>query len=109
MIQRYEPQGRAYYSGMAALIGSDGKGGRSLDSAILIRTADIDNSGQVRISVGSTIVRHSEPMTEAAESRAKAAGLIAALKKTSSPRASAATCKCVRHWPAAMPTSRTSG
>ncbi|AMW83357.1 Phenazine biosynthesis protein PhzE 2-Amino-2-deoxy-isochorismate synthase [Pseudomonas yamanorum] len=80
VIQRYEPQGRAYYSGMAALIGSDGKGGRSLDSAILIRTADIDNRGQVRISVGSTIVRHSEPMTEAAESRAKAAGLIAALK-----------------------------
>ncbi|MFC6298977.1 anthranilate synthase family protein [Pseudomonas spelaei] len=80
VIQRYEPQGRAYYSGMAALIGNDGKGGRSLDSAILIRTADIDSSGQVRISVGSTIVRHSEPMTEAAESRAKAAGLIGALK-----------------------------
>ncbi|MGE8411273.1 MAG: anthranilate synthase family protein [Pseudomonas sp.] len=80
VIQRHEPQGRGYYSGMAALIGSDGKGGRSLDSAILIRTADIDHAGQVKISVGSTIVRHSDPMTEAAESRAKAAGLIAALK-----------------------------
>ncbi|AZC24771.1 anthranilate synthase family protein [Pseudomonas sessilinigenes] len=80
VIQRYEPQGRGYYSGMAALIGSDGKGGRSLDSSILIRTADIDDQGQVRISVGSTIVRHSDPLGEAAESRAKAAGLIAALK-----------------------------
>lgn len=65
---------------MAALIGSDGKGGRTLDSAILIRTADIDGNGQVQISVGSTIVRHSDPVTEAAESRAKAAGLISALK-----------------------------
>jgi len=80
VIRRYEPQGRGYYSGMAALIGNDGKGGRSLDSAILIRTADIDDQGQVRISVGSTIVRHSDPLGEAAESRAKAAGLIAALK-----------------------------
>nr|BFD42011.1 phenazine biosynthesis protein PhzE [Pseudomonas sp. FFPRI_1] len=80
VIHRHEPLGRGYYSGMAALIGSDGKGGRSLDSAILIRTADIDRHGQVKISVGSTIVRHSEPMAEAAESRAKAAGLIGALK-----------------------------
>ncbi|WP_025128932.1 anthranilate synthase family protein [Pseudomonas sp. PH1b] len=80
VIRRHEPLGRGYYSGMAALIGSDGKGGRSLDSAILIRTADIDRHGQVKISVGSTIVRHSEPMAEAAESRAKAAGLIGALK-----------------------------
>ncbi len=80
VIRRYEPQGRAYYSGVAALIGRDGKGQRTLDSAILIRTADIDEAGQVRISVGSTIVRHSDPSAEAAESRAKAAGLIAALK-----------------------------
>ncbi|MFO7115698.1 chorismate-binding protein, partial [Pseudomonas aeruginosa] len=37
VIRRYEPQGRGYYSGVAALIGGDGQGGRTLDSAILIR------------------------------------------------------------------------
>ncbi|TRX76577.1 anthranilate synthase family protein [Pseudomonas mangiferae] len=86
VIHRYEPQGRGYYSGVAALIGHEGDGSRSLDSAILIRTADIDAAGQVRIGVGSTIVRHSDPAAEAAESRAKAAGLIAALKNRSPSR-----------------------
>jgi phenazine biosynthesis protein phzE len=80
VISRYEPHGRSYYSGVAALIGSDGKGERLLDSAILIRTADINESGRVRIGVGATLVRHSDPAGEAAETRAKAAGLIAALK-----------------------------
>lgn len=80
MIRRYEPQGRGYYSGVAALIGGDGQGGRTLDSAILIRTAEIEGDGRLRIGVGSTIVRHSDPLGEAAESRAKASGLIAALK-----------------------------
>ena len=80
VIRRYEPQGRGYYSGVAALIGGDGQGGRTLDSAILIRTAEIESDGRLRIGVGSTIVRHSDPLGEAAESRAKASGLIAALK-----------------------------
>ncbi|VTQ00798.1 phenazine biosynthesis protein PhzE [Pseudomonas aeruginosa] len=80
VIRRYEPQGRGYYSGVAALIGGDGQGGRTLDSAILIRTAEIEGDGRLRIGVGSTIVRHSDPLGEAAESRAKASGLIAALK-----------------------------
>ncbi|MFL4341875.1 chorismate-binding protein, partial [Pseudomonas aeruginosa] len=79
VIRRYEPQGRGYYSGVAALIGGDGQGGRTLDSAILIRTAEIEGDGRLRIGVGSTIVRHSDPLGEAAESRAKASGLLAAL------------------------------
>jgi 2-amino-4-deoxychorismate synthase len=80
VIARHEPQGRGYYSGIAALIGRDADGGRSLDSAILIRTADIEGGGRVRIGVGATLVRHSDPVAEAAETRAKAAGLIAALE-----------------------------
>ncbi|MFS8097950.1 anthranilate synthase family protein [Lentzea alba] len=76
-IRDHEPGGRAYYSGAAALIGG---GGRTLDSAILIRTADIDRSGRVRIDVGATVVRHSNPSAEAAETRAKAAALVAALE-----------------------------
>ncbi|WP_326807927.1 anthranilate synthase family protein [Streptomyces sp. NBC_01775] len=80
VISQYEGQGRGYYSGVAALIGRDARGGRTLDSAILIRTADIDATGEVRIGVGATLVRHSDPASEAAETRAKAAGLIAALE-----------------------------
>ncbi|WP_324605580.1 anthranilate synthase family protein [Streptomyces niger] len=80
VIERYEPQGRGYYSGVAALISRDEHGARSLDSAILIRTADISAAGRLRIGVGATLVRHSDPAAEAAETRAKAAGLIAALE-----------------------------
>ncbi len=75
VIARYEPAGRGYYGGVAALIGRDGRGGRLLDSSILIRTADF-HGGQVRIGVGATLVRDSDPRAEAAETRAKAAGLL---------------------------------
>ncbi|QKV97003.1 phenazine-specific anthranilate synthase [Streptomyces sp. NA02950] len=80
VIDRYEPHGRGYYSGVAALIGRDRHGGRTLDSAILIRTADISAGGRLRIGVGATLVRHSDPADEAAETRAKAAGLLSALE-----------------------------
>ncbi|MFE9749434.1 anthranilate synthase family protein [Saccharothrix saharensis] len=79
VISRYEPAGRGYYSGVVALIGPDPSGGRSVDSAILIRTADIDAAGRVAIGVGATLVRHSDPVSEVAETRVKAAGLLAAL------------------------------
>ncbi|MGR6919627.1 anthranilate synthase family protein [[Actinomadura] parvosata] len=80
VIARHEPHGRGYYSGVAALIGRDDSGGRTLDSSILIRTADIDAAGGVRIGVGATLVRHSDPASEVAETRAKAAALLAALQ-----------------------------
>ncbi|MFH8612654.1 anthranilate synthase family protein [Streptomyces sp. NPDC018029] len=79
IIHQYEPGGRGYYSGAAALIGRDAHGERVMDSAILIRTADISPQGRLAIGVGATIVRHSDPASEAAETRAKAAGLVAAL------------------------------
>jgi len=77
-ITQYEPGGRAYYSGAAALIGRDADGERVMDSAILIRTADISAEGRIGIGVGATIVRHSDPASEAAETRAKAAALVSA-------------------------------
>ncbi|MFI7503205.1 anthranilate synthase family protein [Streptomyces sp. NPDC049687] len=80
VIARYEPRGRGYYSGVIALIDRDAAGGPALDSSILIRTADIDRTGRVRIGVGATLVRHSDPRAEVAETAAKAAGLIAALE-----------------------------
>lgn len=83
VIARYEPQGRRYYSGVAALIGRGRRGDRQLDSAILIRTAEIDAGGRMRIDVGATLVRHSDPLAEAAETRAKVAGLLDALEPAS--------------------------
>ncbi|WP_327679389.1 anthranilate synthase family protein [Kitasatospora sp. NBC_00458] len=80
VIAKYEPAGRGYYSGVVALIGRDAEGARALDSGILIRTADIDAAGRLRIGVGATLVRHSDPDSEVAETRAKAAGLLAALE-----------------------------
>ncbi|MET9350640.1 anthranilate synthase family protein [Streptomyces termitum] len=80
VISRHEPEGRGHYAGVAALIGRDEDGARRLDSAILIRTAEISPGGRVRIPVGATLVRDSDPAGEAAETRAKAAGLIEALR-----------------------------
>jgi phenazine biosynthesis protein phzE len=79
VISRHEPGGRGYYSGVIGLIGRDAAAQRYLDSAILIRTADIDDGGRLRIGVGATLVRHSDPVSEVAETRAKAAGLLSAL------------------------------
>ncbi len=79
VIERHEPDGRGYYAGALALIGRDAGGGRTLDSPILIRTADIDRSGRLAVGVGATLVRHSDPRAEAAETHAKAAGVLAAL------------------------------
>ncbi|MFG2039759.1 anthranilate synthase family protein [Dactylosporangium sp. NPDC048998] len=79
VIARHEPAGRGYYAGVAALIGRDAGGGWAMDSAILIRTADIDAGGRLRIGVGATVVRHSDPASEAAETTAKVAGLLGAL------------------------------
>ena len=78
VLARHEPVGRGYYSGVIALVGRDTHGQRTLDSSILIRTADIADDGLLRLGVGATLVRHSDPDAEVAETRAKAAGLLAA-------------------------------
>ncbi|MFI6696191.1 anthranilate synthase family protein [Streptomyces sp. NPDC050433] len=84
VIARYEPLGRdgvgrGYYAGALALVGRDAGGAQTLDSPILIRTADIDAEGGLRVPVGATLVRHSDPAGEVAETHAKAAGVLAAL------------------------------
>ncbi|MEW2549189.1 anthranilate synthase family protein [Streptomyces sp. NPDC047002] len=80
VIERYERGGRGYYAGALALLSRDAGGAQSLDSPILIRTADIDaGSGALRVGVGATLVRHSDPAGEVAETHAKAAGVLAAL------------------------------
>ncbi|MBX7548744.1 anthranilate synthase family protein [Streptomyces sp. NPDC004232] len=79
VIERYEPGGRGYYAGALALLGRDSGGAQTLDSPILIRTADIDAAGRLRVGVGATLVRGSDPASEVAETHAKAAGVLAAL------------------------------
>ncbi|MEU1212434.1 anthranilate synthase family protein [Streptomyces sp. NPDC005791] len=79
VIERYEPGGRGYYAGALALVGREPGGAQTLDSPILIRTADISASGRLRVPVGATLVRHSDPAGEVAETHAKAAGVLAAL------------------------------
>jgi phenazine biosynthesis protein phzE len=86
VIERHEAGGRGYYAGALALLGRDAGAGReepagnqTLDSPILIRTADIDADGRLRVPVGATLVRGSDPASEVAETHAKAAGVLAAL------------------------------
>ncbi|MDQ0403317.1 anthranilate synthase family protein [Streptomyces sp. NPDC000349] len=95
VIERHEPfgrdgVGRGYYAGALALLGRDSGGAQTLDSPILIRTADIDAEGRLRVPVGATLVRGSDPAGEVAETHAKAAGVLAALGvRPSRPRAEA--------------------
>ncbi|MET9971436.1 anthranilate synthase family protein [Streptomyces sp. NPDC006356] len=88
VIERHEVGGRGYYAGALALLGRDSGGAQTLDSPILIRTADIDAEGGLRVPVGATLVRGSDPASEVAETHAKAAGVLAALGvRPSRPRA----------------------
>ncbi|MFC9062993.1 anthranilate synthase family protein, partial [Streptomyces sp. NPDC057074] len=90
VIERHEAGGRGYYAGALALLGRDSGGAQTLDSPILIRTADIDADGRLRVPVGATLVRGSDPASEVAETHAKAAGVLAALGvRPSRPRAEA--------------------
>ncbi|MFG2277258.1 anthranilate synthase family protein [Streptomyces asoensis] len=79
VIERHEAGGRGYYAGALALLGRDAGGAQTLDSPILIRTADIDAAGGLRVPVGATLVRGSDPAGEVAETHAKAAGVLTAL------------------------------
>ncbi|WP_030491223.1 anthranilate synthase family protein [Micromonospora chokoriensis] len=79
VIARHEHRGRGYYAGVLALLGHDEAGRQTLDAPILIRTAEISPTGQLRVPVGATLVRHSTAAGEVAETHAKAAGVLAAL------------------------------
>jgi phenazine biosynthesis protein phzE len=80
VIARHEHRGRGYYAGVLALLGHDDEGRQTLDAPILIRTAEISPAGELRIPVGATLVRHSTPAGEVAETHAKAAGVLSAFR-----------------------------
>ena len=77
-LARHETSPRWYYSGVLALFESSPTGYR-LDAPILLRTAFIDEAGDITLSAGATLVRHSDPLSEAHETRAKASGMLTAL------------------------------
>lgn len=78
VIARHEQSPRGYYSGVAALFTPRADGGHDLDAPILIRTAYVVD-GRLRVPVGATLVRHSDPYGEVGETHGKAAGVLGAI------------------------------
>lgn len=84
VIARHEREPRGYYSGVAALFTprtdavADGEATHDLDAPILIRTAYLVD-GRLRVPVGATLVRHSDPYGEVGETHGKAAGVLGAI------------------------------
>ncbi|WP_102509483.1 anthranilate synthase family protein [Sanguibacter massiliensis] len=93
VLARHEGRGRGYYAGVAALFTprpvpgaapgdaapvGDPSVTHDLDAPILIRTAYLAG-GRLTVPAAATIVRHSDPVAETAETTAKAAGVLGAL------------------------------
>jgi phenazine biosynthesis protein phzE len=83
VITRHERTPRGYYSGVAALFTpretlTVGEPTHDLDAPILIRTAYLVD-GRLRVPVGATLVRHSDPYGEVSETHGKAAGVLGAI------------------------------
>lgn len=78
VIKKYEQHGRGYYAAVAALVGRGADGNAVADAPILIRTADVDLAGNVKVTAGATLVRDSDAAYETAETWAKAAGILGA-------------------------------
>jgi phenazine biosynthesis protein phzE len=78
LIEQYETEGRGYYAGALALLGRDPDGAPTADSPIVIRTAEVDAAGALRVTAGATLVRDSDPHYEVAETQAKASGILSA-------------------------------
>ncbi len=76
IIERYEGESRRYYGGEIGIYHytarPDGAEFGNLDTGILIRSAEIFEDGTCRVQAGGGIVRDSDPVSEAAETRAKA-------------------------------------
>lgn len=83
VITRHETSPRGYYSGVAALFTPRetllaDEPTHDLDAPILIRTAYLQD-GRLRVPVGATLVRHSDPYGEVGETHGKAAGVLGAI------------------------------
>jgi phenazine biosynthesis protein phzE len=89
LITTYETEGRGYYGAALALIGRDREGRTRCDSPIVIRAADVDLDGRLKVTAGATLVRDSDASSEVAETRAKAGGILSAFGLVDTPDAPA--------------------
>ena len=74
LIRTVEPKARGPYGGAIGWIAGDG----SMDSAVVIRSALV-RGGVATVRAGAGVVQDSDPAAEAAETRAKAGAVLAAL------------------------------
>lgn len=75
IIAKTETVSRGYYGGEIGVYDNG-----ALDTAIMIRYAQINDSGMISVQAGAGIVRDSDPLKEAEETTAKASGMISAIK-----------------------------
>jgi anthranilate synthase component 1 len=75
IIDDLEPTKRGVYGGVVGYLDFSG----NLDTAIAIRTMVVGSDGHASVQAGAGIVADSDPATEEAECRHKAAALLAAV------------------------------
>lgn len=78
IVRKYEEGSRSYYSSAIVLMGTE-EGHEFLDSAITIRTMEIDAHGEVTLRAGATLVKDSDPASEVEECKAKLRGALSSL------------------------------
>lgn len=86
IIHKYEHSPRKYYGASVVLIGKNTEGKQTLDSPILIRTLDIEQSGHLFFGVGSTLVRNSNIEKELEETFVKSGALLNSLYQDDQPQ-----------------------
>src|SRR5271155_4665163 len=79
IIHKYETGSRRYYGSAILLREHNPSGVEALDSAITIRTMEVDRDGSATLQAGASIVRDSVPEKECLEVKAKAEGLLRAI------------------------------
>lgn len=89
IIAKYEKTSRRYYAAEIGVYSTPPQSGRAasaygdIDTAILIRTAEMFGDGTFHVQAGGGLVRDSVPSEEAKESRAKAMGMMGVMTGSS--------------------------
>eukprot|EP00928_Gymnodinium_smaydae_P072791 TRINITY_DN56089_c0_g1_i1.p1 TRINITY_DN56089_c0_g1~~TRINITY_DN56089_c0_g1_i1.p1 ORF type:complete len:647 (-),score=108.84 TRINITY_DN56089_c0_g1_i1:34-1974(-) len=81
VVHGYEKNSRRYYSSAIVLMGWDADEQEYLDSAITIRTIEMQR-GRLQIRAGATITRDSDPRSEVLETIAKQRGALNAVQNS---------------------------
>jgi phenazine biosynthesis protein phzE len=81
IIYKYEKDPRRYYSSAMLILGEDDDGCKFMDSAITIRTMELDTEGNFTVQAGASIVRDSVPEKERIEVTTKSLGALKAIQE----------------------------